>query len=163
MRCPFCGFEEDRVVESRVSKGGEAVRRRRECLGCGKRYTTYEYVEQSPLVVVKRDGRREPFDRQKLLTGILTACKKRPIPRERIESIVDEIESTLADPGAVEVSSKLVGEEVMRRLHELDQVSYVRFASVYRRFEEPSEFVEELNRLSKTAKIGKKAAKDTEK
>ncbi len=163
MKCPFCGFGEDKVVESRVSKGGEAVRRRRECLSCGRRFTTYEYVEKSPLVVIKRDGRREPFERQKLLTGILAACAKRPIPRDKIESIVDEIESTLSDPGVVEVSSQKIGEEVVRRLRRLDQVSYVRFASVYRRFEEPSEFAEELSRLSKTAKRRKKLAKGARK
>lgn len=162
MKCPFCGFEEDKVVESRISKGGEAVRRRRECLSCGRRFTTYEYVERSPLVVIKRDGRREPFDRQKLLNGILTACRKRPIPADRIESIVDEIESTLSDPGVIEVSSQKIGEEVIRRLQQLDQVSYVRFASVYRRFEEPSEFMEELSRLRTVAKSNKKGAKTAE-
>ena len=159
MKCPFCGFEEDKVVESRISRGGEAVRRRRECLSCARRFTTYEYVEKSPLLVVKRDGRREPFERQKLLNGILTACRKRPIPKERIESIVDDIESTLSNPETVEVSSQRIGEEVIRRLRNLDQVSYVRFASVYRRFEEPSEFVEELTRLSTPARSAKKPAR----
>ena len=147
MRCPFCGGEEDKVVDSRQMKDGKAIRRRRECLLCGRRFTTYEYVEQAPLFVVKKDGRREPFDRGKLLKGIMTACHKRPVPRARIEELVDEVERALEDLGTVEISTRVIGEEVMKRLKALDEVSYVRFASVYREFKDKLEFMEELKRL----------------
>lgn len=147
MKCPFCGFEEDRVIDSRSSQEGRAVRRRRECLGCHQRFTTYEYIERSPLMVVKRDGRREPFDREKLLAGITTACRKRPVPTDVIETLVNEIETDLSNPSVTEVTSLEIGEKVMERLRRIDEVSYVRFASVYRQFRDTSEFMEELKRL----------------
>jgi transcriptional repressor NrdR len=150
MKCPFCGGEENRVVDSRVSKNGESVRRRRECLKCGRRFTTYEYVEQVPLMVIKRDGKREPFQRDKLLRGILLATSKRPIPRETIEKIVDEIESSISDLGTVEVTSLKVGEEVMERLKELDPISYIRFASVYRSFQDTGQLLKEVKNIINT-------------
>ncbi len=147
MKCPYCGHEEDKVVDSRSSKEGKAVRRRRECLQCQKRYTTYEYVEQVPLMVVKRDGKREPFDRQKLLLGVVTACKKRPITTEMIEGLVDEIEAELEGLELKEVNSIELGEKVMNKLQDLDQVAYVRFASVYRKFKDTREFLREIEEL----------------
>lgn len=148
MRCPFCGSQEDRVVDTRSSKEGRAIRRRRECLACRKRYTTYESIELVPLQVVKRDGRREPYDRQKLLVGIVTACTKRPVNLETIEAIVDRIEERLERLGAAEIASEWLGEQVMDELQEIDQVAYVRFASVYRQFKDVTEFMEELKGLS---------------
>lgn len=148
MRCPFCGSQEDRVVDTRSSKEGRAIRRRRECLVCRKRYTTYESIELVPLQVVKRDGRREPYDRQKLLVGIVTACTKRPVNLETIEAIVDRIEERLERLGAAEIASEWLGEQVMDELQEIDQVAYVRFASVYRQFKDVTEFMEELKGLS---------------
>ncbi|KPJ53433.1 hypothetical protein AMJ39_04640 [candidate division TA06 bacterium DG_24] len=147
MKCPFCGFEEDRVIDSRSCQEGRAVRRRRECLGCHQRFTTYEYIERSPLMVVKRDGRREPFDREKLLAGIVTACRKRPVSMDDIEAMVNEIEAELSNPSVSEVTSLEIGEKVMERLRRVDEVSYVRFASVYRKFRDTSEFMEELKGL----------------
>jgi transcriptional repressor NrdR len=147
MKCPYCGHEEDKVVDSRSSKEGRAVRRRRECLACQKRYTTYEYVEQVPLMVVKRDGKREPFDRQKLLLGVVTACKKRPITTEMIEGLVDDIERELEGLELKEVNSIELGEKVMNKLQDLDQVAYVRFASVYRKFKDTKEFLREIEEL----------------
>ena len=147
MRCPYCGATEDKVIDSRIVKDGTAIRRRRECLKCGRRFTTYEYIEKSPIMLIKRDGRREPFDRAKLLNGITTACHKRPIPREKIEELVDEVESIIMDLGKLEVPSMEIGEEVMKRLKKLDEVSYVRFASVYRDFKDKNEFFEELKKL----------------
>ncbi len=147
MKCPYCGCEEDRVVDSRSSKEGRAIRRRRECIKCKERYTTYEYIENFDLTVVKNDGRREPYDRQKLLNGIITACKKRPISLKKIESIVDDIETKIHNLSQSEVRSSEVGEQVMKELHEVDEVAYVRFASVYRQFKDKSEFMEELKKL----------------
>lgn len=147
MRCPFCGSLEDRVVDSRASKDGRSIRRRRECLNCGKRFTTHEYIEKVPLTVVKNDGRREPFDRQKLLVGIVTACKKRPISMDRIEALVDEIQNELLNLGQSEVETKVIGELVMEKLQVLDEVAYVRFASVYRKFKDKNQFMEELKKL----------------
>lgn len=147
MKCPFCGFEEDKVVDSRSSKEGRAIRRRRECLKCEKRYTTYEYIEKVALTVVKNDGRREPYDRQKLLQGIVTACKKRPVSTKRIDYLVEEIENELSNLSRSEVKSKEIGELVMDKLHQLDEVAYVRFASVYRKFKDKKEFMEELKKL----------------
>ena len=147
MRCPYCGATEDKVIDSRIVKDGTAIRRRRECLKCGRRFTTYEYIEKSPIMLIKRDGRREPFDRAKLLNGITTACHKRPIPREKIEELVDVVESIIMDLGKLEVPSMEIGEEVMKRLKKLDEVSYVRFASVYRDFKDKNEFFEELKKL----------------
>ena len=148
MRCPYCHGTEDRVVDSRTSREGRAVRRRRECLSCGRRFTTYEYVEERPLQVVKRDGSLEPYDRRKLLRSIRLPCAKRSISMAEIEAIVDEIEDELSRRGQDEVESGLIGELVMERLKRLDHVAYVRFASVYRNFQDIDEFVEELRELS---------------
>jgi transcriptional repressor NrdR len=152
MRCPFCGHEEDKVVDSRSSKEGQAVRRRRECLKCEKRYTTYEYVETIPLAIVKNDQRREPYEREKLLRGILSACKKRPIGREQIEEIVDTIEEQVQKQSKTEVPSSDIGKMVMEALFRLDDVAYVRFASVYRKFNDKGEFVTQVKELA--AKVG---------
>jgi len=147
VKCPFCGHEEDKVVDSRNAQEGKAVRRRRECLACSKRYTTYEYVEKITLTVVKNDGRREDFDRQKLFKGITLACNKRPVSEEKINSVVAEIEEELQNNSRGEVTSQKIGESVMDRLKKLDEVAYVRFASVYRKFKDKSEFLEELRGL----------------
>ena len=147
MKCPFCANEEDKVVDSRTAQDGRSVRRRRECLKCGKRFTTYEYIETVSLTIVKNDGRREPFDRQKLLRGMILACNKRPVSEKKIESIVDEIEEELLSLSKREVTSKEVGELVMNKLKNLDEVAYVRFASVYRKFKDKNEFFEELKSL----------------
>jgi transcriptional repressor NrdR len=147
VRCPFCGADEDRVVDTRSSQEGRAVRRRRECEACGKRFTTYESVELFPRQVVKRDGRREPYDRQKLLFGIVTACTKRPVNIDTIEAVVDRIEQRLEESGRVEVESSWLGEQVMNELQEVDEVAYVRFASVYRQFKDVTEFMDELRGL----------------
>jgi transcriptional repressor NrdR len=147
MKCPFCGDEEDKVVDSRPSQDGKSVRRRRECASCGKRYTTYEYIENVSLTIVKNDGRREPFDRQKLQRGIELACNKRPVSAKKIASLVDEIEEELQNLSKKEVTSKEVGAAVMRRLKELDEVAYVRFASVYHKFKDINEFMNELKGL----------------
>jgi transcriptional repressor NrdR len=147
VRCPFCGADEDRVVDTRSSQEGRAVRRRRECEACGKRFTTYESVELFPRQVVKRDGRREPYDRQKLLFGIVTACTKRPVNIDTIEAIVERIEQRLEESGRVEVESRWLGEQVMAELQETDEVAYVRFASVYRQFKDVTEFMNELRGL----------------
>jgi transcriptional repressor NrdR len=151
VRCPFCGADEDRVVDTRSSQEGRAVRRRRECEACGKRFTTYEAVELFPRQVVKRDGRREPYDRQKLLLGIVTACTKRPVNIDTIEAAVDRIEQRLEESGRVEVESSWLGEQVMAELQEVDEVAYVRFASVYRQFKDVTEFMEELRGLREPA------------
>jgi transcriptional repressor NrdR len=147
MKCPFCGHEEDKVVDSRSVQDGRAVRRRRECLGCGERFTTYEYIENVVLTVIKSDLRREPFDRQKIVNGIKLACHKRPVSSKKIEAIVDEIEARLHELSKSEVTSKYVGELIMEKLRELDEVAYVRFASVYRKFQDKAEFFEELKKL----------------
>ena len=148
MRCPACGFEEDKVVDSRSTREGRAIRRRRECLSCGRRFTTYEYVERASIEIAKKDGRREPLDREKLLTGLAKACEKRPIPREALEKIVDAIENELVESGRTEVNSKEIGEQVMKHLRGLDEVAYVRFASVYRSFKDLSDFMDELRDLT---------------
>lgn len=149
MKCPFCGDLEDKVIDSRISTEGDTIRRRRECLKCQKRFTTYERLEEIPLMVIKKDGRREPFDRKKLLAGILKACEKRPIPMEKIEAMVDETERTLQRNYEKEVSSTSIGELVMKQLHKLDEVAYVRFASVYRQFKDINQFMSELSTLLK--------------
>jgi len=149
MRCPFCGQEKDRVVDSRTSQNGRSVRRRRECESCKKRFTTYEYVEDVSLTIIKSDDRREPFDRQKLQRGIELACNKRPVSSKKIASVVDEIEEKLQNLAKPEITSKDVGKEVMRRLKELDEVAYVRFASVYHKFKDINEFMDELKGLLK--------------
>jgi len=148
MRCPHCGETDDRVVDSRSVQNGSAIRRRRECLACGERFTTYEYVEAFSLIIIKRDGRREPYDRSKLQEGLLTACKKRPVPMEQIEELVRTVEGRLQNLGKREVPSRMVGEIVMEELRKVDQVAYVRFASVYRDFKTAEEFRSELDRLS---------------
>jgi transcriptional repressor NrdR len=147
MKCPFCNKDEDRVLDSRVVRDGLAVRRRRECLACLKRFTTYEYVERSPLMIIKNDGQREEYDREKLITGITLACTKRPVSRATIEKIVSEIENEIADEYKLEIESKELGERVLAKLINLDHVAYVRFASVYRRFQNINEFATELTKL----------------
>ena len=147
MKCPFCGHEEDRVVDSRSAQDGRAVRRRRECLKCKDRFTTYEYIENVTLTVTKSDHRREPFDRRKLITGIKLACNKRPVSMKKIESLVDNIESRLQELSKSEVTSDYIGELVMEVLKGTDEVAYVRFASVYRKFQDKAEFMEELKKL----------------
>ncbi len=147
MRCPFCGHEEDKVVDSRASKEGRAVRRRRECLECEKRFTTYEYIEAAPLTIVKSDRRREPFDRQKLLSGIETACKKRPVSRKQIDAVIDRITEQIEKLSKMEVDSGEIGKMVMDALYALDEVAYIRFASVYRKFKDRGEFITEVKEL----------------
>jgi transcriptional repressor NrdR len=147
MKCPFCGHEEDKVVDSRSAQDGRAVRRRRECLKCSERFTTYEYIENVELSVIKSDQRRQPYDRQKLLNGIRLACNKRPVPAKKIEAIVDEIESKLHELSKSEVTSKYIGELIMEKLRAVDEVAYVRFASVYRQFRDKTEFFAELKKL----------------
>ncbi|RMG75085.1 MAG: transcriptional repressor NrdR [Nitrospirae bacterium] len=147
MRCPFCGNLEDRVIDSRMSKEGDVIRRRRECLKCERRFTSYERIEEVLPVVVKKDSRREPFDRLKILAGLKKACEKRPISTEQLEEIVNQIELKLQALGEKEVPSEWIGEEVMNALRELDNVAYVRFASVYREFEDVNEFLEEVKKL----------------
>ncbi|BAD41746.1 transcriptional regulator NrdR [Symbiobacterium thermophilum] len=149
MKCPFCGGE-SRVLESRPASDEEAVRRRRECLACGRRFTTMERVEVPPLIVVKKDGRREPFNRDKLLTGVLKACEKRPVPMEVIEKLADDIERDLRSSLDREVPSVVIGERVMEALRQVDGVAYVRFASVYREFKDLNEFREQLEQLLKS-------------
>lgn len=147
MKCPFCVNLEDKVIDSRTSKEGDAIRRRRECLKCGKRFTSYERVEDVVPMVVKKDGRREPFDRPKILRGLEKACEKRPVSVEALEGIVDSIEKKLITLGVKEIPSTWVGEEVMSSLRELDKVAYVRFASVYRQFKDISELMNEVKTL----------------
>ena len=147
MRCPRCGCEESKVVDSRPSENNDAIRRRRECMGCGFRFTTYERCEEMPIVVVKRDGHKEPFDRQKLMRGLLTATVKRDIPVASLSALIDDIESSLRDGGTLEVSSVDLGSMVLKRLISVDKVAYVRFASVYRDFKGVDEFSEELRSL----------------
>lgn len=151
MKCPYCGTFENRVIDSRLSQGGEVTRRRRECEKCGRRYTTYERVEQILPMVLKRDGRREPFDRVKLLQGIRRAVVKRPVDAEAVEAIVDSLERTLLESGDREITSQALGEAILARLKDLDPVAYIRFASVYRQFGDLDEFVAELARLQGTA------------
>ncbi len=156
MKCPFCGHIEDKVVDSRLSTDGEAIRRRRECEKCGKRFTSYERVEEIMPMVVKKDGRREPYDRQKILGGLKKACEKRPISIQALESTVDEIEKKLLEGAQKEVQASQIGEEIMKHLQELDKVAYVRFASVYRDFKDINEFVKELTDLLGPEKKGRK-------
>lgn len=144
MKCPFCGHIEDKVVDSRLSTDAETIRRRRECEKCGRRFTSYERVEEIMPMVVKKDGRREPFDRLKVLSGLKKACEKRAVSMDTLATVVDEIEKKLLEGAQKEISSSAVGEEIMRKLQELDKVAYVRFASVYRDFKDIDEFVKEL-------------------
>ncbi len=147
MRCPFCGHDESKVVDSRSTQDGRAIRRRRECTACQERFTTYEKVEEFIPVVVKKDGRREPFDRRKIVEGILKACEKRPIKVEQIEQFVEELERNIQDHGEREIESRIIGERVMAQLKEWDDVAYVRFASVYKQFKDLNEFMAQLQEL----------------
>jgi transcriptional repressor NrdR len=147
MKCPFCGTLDNKVIDSRLSQGGEVTRRRRECERCARRYTTYERVEQVLPLVVKKDGRREPFDRMKMLGGVRRACEKRPVSQESLERLIDRIERELVESGEKEVASSLVGEKIMDGLRSLDPVAYVRFASVYRSFGDLHEFMAEIAEL----------------
>jgi transcriptional repressor NrdR len=149
MKCPFCGFVNDKVVDSRESKEGESIRRRRECLKCKRRFTTYERIDEIPYMVVKKDGRREKFDRQKVLSGVLRACEKRPVSMGKMEQIVDESESFVIDSPDRERKTSEIGELIMNRLKKLDKVAYVRFASVYMDFKDVKEFMNELKDLLK--------------
>ena len=150
MRCPYCGHLEDKVVDSREAGDGQATRRRRECLGCSRRFTTYERIEEILPAVVKKDGRREPFDRKKILEGLTRACQKRPVSAAQIEALIAAVERQVQELGEKEVPGRVVGEAVMRRLRELDPVAFVRFASVYRAFEDVGDFMSELEGLSGT-------------
>ncbi|HEY6100887.1 MAG TPA: transcriptional regulator NrdR [Anaeromyxobacter sp.] len=155
MRCPYCGHLEDRVVDSREAQDGQATRRRRECLGCARRFTTYERIEDVLPQVVKKDGRREPFDRAKIVDGVATACQKRPVSAEQIEALVSAVERQVQEMGEREIRTSAIGEAVMHRLRKLDEVAYVRFASVYRAFRDLGEFMSELETLAKKGAAGK--------
>ena len=150
MKCPFCGQIEDKVVDSRESKEGDSIRRRRECLSCERRFTTYERVDEIPYMVVKKDGRREKFDRQKVLSGLLRACEKRPVSMTQMEDVVREVETMVMESADRECPSTEIGQIVMKRLRELDKVAYIRFASVYLDFKDIKEFQDELKDLQKT-------------
>lgn len=148
MKCPFCTHQENKVIDSRLSKEGQVIRRRRECLGCQRRFTTYERIEEIMPLVVKKDGRREAFDRQKIVNGLKLACQKRPVSSEQMDEIVEHVERKLQELGEREVSSTVIGEHVMKGLQNLDDVAYVRFASVYRSFQDIGEFMTELKDLA---------------
>jgi transcriptional repressor NrdR len=148
MTCPFCGFREDKVIDSRESKEGDSIRRRRQCLSCERRFTTYERSDEVPYMVVKKDGRRETFDRQKVLNGLLRACEKRPVSMGKMAELVNRVESVLFESADREISTTEIGEELMANLKALDQIAYVRFASVYRDFQNVEEFMRELNNVS---------------
>lgn len=147
MKCPFCSFEESKVIDSRPTDEGERIRRRRECMKCGKRFTTYEVIESVPLIVVKKDKSREQFDRNKLMGGMLRACEKRPVPLQTIEAAVDDIEAALQNSLDREVTSDKIGELAMDKLKDIDEVAYVRFASVYRQFKDITTFLDEVSKL----------------
>ena len=147
MKCPYCGYQESKVIDSRPAEEGATIRRRRECLTCQKRFTTYEIMERLPLVVIKRDGSRQTFDKMKLLNGMIRACEKRPVPMQELETIAGEIEQELQNALEREVKTSEVGELVMSRLKTLDEVAYVRFASVYRQFKDINTFMDELTKL----------------
>jgi transcriptional repressor NrdR len=149
MRCPFCGHLHDKVVDSRESKEGDAIRRRRQCLGCQRRFTSYERIDEIPYMVIKKDGRRERFDRQKVLAGVLKACEKRPVSMVQLETIADKAETMVQDSSEREVSTTRIGEMIMNELKTLDKVAYVRFASVYLDFKDVQEFMSELKDLLK--------------
>ncbi|MDV4151243.1 transcriptional regulator NrdR [Clostridium sp. AL.422] len=147
MRCPFCSFEESKVVDSRSTDDNTTIRRRRECLKCNKRYTTYEKVEDIPILVVKRDSTRENFNKEKIINGLIRACQKRPVSRQQIEDLAEDIEKSISNKMITEVNSKAIGEMVMDRLKSVDEISYVRFASVYREFKDINTFLEEIKSL----------------
>ena len=152
MKCPYCGFKESKVVDSRPAEEGSSIRRRRECLSCAKRFTTYEVIENVPIVVIKKDKSRETFDRNKLLNGLLRACEKRPVSMDTLERIVDEIENLLQNSLDREVSSQRIGTYAMEKLKNVDEVAYVRFASVYRQFKDINSFMEELSKIINSKK-----------
>ena len=147
MKCPFCSFEESKVIDSRPTDEGQRIRRRRECLSCGKRFTTYEIIESLPIIDIKKDKSRETFNRDKLMTGLLRACEKRPVSIDTLDNMIDEIETTLQNSLDREVSSEKIGQLVMEKLKKIDEVAYVRFASVYRQFKDINTFMRELNKL----------------
>ena len=147
MKCPFCGFEESKVIDSRPTDEGQRIRRRRECLECGKRFTTYEVIESLPIIVIKKDKSRETFNRNKLMTGLLRACEKRPVSIDMLDNLIDEIEVIIQNSLDREVSSEKIGELVMEKLKKVDEVAYVRFASVYRQFRDINTFMSELSKL----------------
>lgn len=147
MKCPFCGEIDNKVIDSRVSKDGSVIRRRRECLLCSRRFTTYEHIEEIPIMIIKKDGRREVFNREKVRSGMKKACEKRNISMNLIEEHVDEIERDLRETGEKEIPSSVIGEKIMTTLHDLDDIAYVRFASVYREFKDVNDFVSELKSL----------------
>lgn len=149
MKCPFCSYEESKVIESRDTNDGKAIRRRRECLKCKSRFTSYERIEEPELMVVKKDKRREPFDRDKVLSGIIKASEKRPVSMETLENLVNDIEKKLRDEMLKEVPTTHIGELIMVKLHEIDQIAYVRFASVYRQFKDVQEFIKEIKEVLK--------------
>jgi transcriptional repressor NrdR len=147
MKCPFCGSNEDKVIDSRETAESTAVRRRRECLNCNKRFTTYEYIEKTPLMVIKKDGRREAYNRQKIVSGLVKACEKRPISMDKLEGLVSAVEVELQKKFDQEVDSRIIGELVIERLAQLDDVAFVRFASVYRQFKDINQFMRELREI----------------
>lgn len=149
MKCPYCNYDETKVIDSRPTEDGTSIRRRRECLKCAKRFTTYETVENIPVLVIKKDGIREPFDKRKILNGLFRACEKRPVSRSELEALVDDIEKSVYNSLDQEITSKKIGEMVMNRLRDIDEVSYVRFASVYRQFRDINTFLDELNKILK--------------
>ena len=149
MKCPFCSFEESKVIDSRPTDEGQRIRRRRECLSCGKRFTTYEIIESLPIIVIKKDKSRETFNRDKLMTGLLRACEKRPVSIDTLDNMIDEIETTLQNSLDREVSSEKIGQLVMEKLKKIDEVAYVRFASVYRQFKDINTFMDELKKMLK--------------
>jgi transcriptional repressor NrdR len=153
MLCPFCGFREDKVIDSRESKEGDSIRRRRQCLACERRFTTYEHCDEVPYMVVKKDGRREKFDRQKVLNGLLRACEKRPVSMGKLAELVNDVESMLLESPDREIPTTLLGERLMDRLKALDKIAYVRFASVYRDFQAVEEFLSELENVSIPPKV----------
>ena len=157
MKCPHCNHLEDKVVDSRATKDNSAIRRRRECLECSKRYTTYEYIEKAPMMVVKKDGRREAYNREKLLTGLIRACEKRPVSRQQLEDLMEDVETTTFGKFKHEIQSVELGNEIIDRLQVLDEVAYVRFASVYRQFKDINQFMKEI----KTILVDKDKAKRT--
>ena len=155
MKCPFCSHVDDKVIDSREGRGGDTIRRRRECLKCSRRFTTYERIDEIPYMVIKKDGRRERFERQKILQGLLKACEKRPVPTPKLEAIVDEIEGVVHEATERELTTTEIGEMIMHRLKKLDKVAYVRFASVYMDFKDVQEFMSELKNLLKDRGIKK--------
>ncbi|WP_163194046.1 transcriptional regulator NrdR [Clostridium thermarum] len=150
MKCPYCGFEESKVVDSRSTEDNMSIRRRRECLSCAKRYTTYEKIEDLPILVIKKDQRRDYFDKSKIINGLIKACEKRPVSRAQIESIAEDVEKRISNQMLTEVKSEYIGEVIMENLKSVDEIAYVRFASVYRQFKDVNTFIEEIKKLMST-------------